>query len=699
MRRKFIFISSVITSFLVVLGLIFFSLNNRYNQYRFAPNAQSVESVETNRVWLKINSSTWTIDNAITQIHYFNGSSSPNTIWPGVPLSYDLANEAYYYDLPHDVSNYMFTRVDSYYNYLNAKTADLSYTNSINKIYTISGAISGSGEITVTGSYSAFSPLTTTKVSTFMTTLDDGSYICDYNHTLKELNYYYHGLSSFERKQYQETLLYDGVSGSDRLNYLLSKYQIHHESVSSLTAKLELDKTALSVPSSTLISFDLEMFGENGSFISWTSSRSDVLKIINNVATVIPTSSNVTLTLNATLKLLNESSQKSFSVVVEKDPSIQSVNVTWTINLPYAIPSGRQLSIGTDLNDWNPSNTSWGEVSKVSDTQYRFSKSFLKSSESESFVMLYKWVLYSNSDTDMWYGVENAPNNQNRSMTISYASSTLSKTDTISSFENVTSGGSTPVGQGKLTVTSVGGRTIRIYTPSNYNASNTNVRYPVIYMHDGQNLFDVSTSFSGEWEVDEAIENLMSSHNWSGMIAVGIDNTSNRMGEYMYPTGYISYGGSTPSGDVYMNLIVNTIKPYVDTNYNTLPDRESTLLGGSSMGGLISFFGGLHHLNTFGTIMAFSTSTQLVSNANTNVPNTLSSLNQNLLTNTKFFLYVGTSGDGTSSWPDTYKGYLTAKGVPDNNVQTYLGQGYSHNEHAWSIHFPIALKWAMGFGL
>ena len=269
-----------------------------------------------------------TIDNAITQIHYFNGSSSPNTIWPGVPLSYDLANEAYYYDLPHDVSNYMFTRVDTYYNYLNAKTADLSYTNSINKIYTISGAISGSGEITVTGSYSAFSPLTTTKVSAFMTTLDDGSYICDYNHTLKELNYYYHGLSSFERKQYQETLLYDGVSGSDRLNYLLSKHQIHDESVSSLTAKLELDKTALSVPSSTLISFDLEMFGENGSFISWTSSRNDVLKIINNVATIIPTSSNVTLTLNATLKLLNESSQKSFSIIVEKAKSIQSVNVT-----------------------------------------------------------------------------------------------------------------------------------------------------------------------------------------------------------------------------------------------------------------------------------------------------------------------------------------------------------------------------------
>lgn len=183
------------------------------------------------------------------------------------------------------------------------------------------------------------------------------------------------------------------------------------------------------------------------------------------------------------------------------------------------------------------------------------------------------------------------------------------------------------------------------------------------------------------------------------MIAVGIYNTSNRMGEYMYPTGYISYGSSTPSGDVYMNLIVNTIKPYIDSHYNTLSSRENTLLGGSSMGGLISFFGGLHHLNTFATIMAFSTSTQLVSNGNTNVPNTLNSLNQSLLANTKFFFYVGTSSDGTSSWPETYKGYLTAKGVSSNNIQTYLGQGYSHNEYAWRVHFPIALKWSMGFGL
>lgn len=689
--------TTIIIFILTVYSLM--SPSSLLKNNRSYSEAQVVETIQTKRVWLKIASVSWLSNNAKTQIHYFNGVNTPQTSWPGVPLSFDENNDAYYYDLPNDVPDYMFTRVDINGNYLKAKTYDLKYANSINQIYTISGAISGTEEATVTGNFTTFQPLTTSRVSTFSQNLDNGNYICNYDAFLKELNYYYHGLTTFEKEQYNSLLLYDGVNGEARINYLLNHHQTLEETSASLVAKLESDKNSLTLPLTITNSLTLPEVLPLGSVVLWSSTNPDVINIHNGVAKITPQNKSIVVTLNATLKLLDETTMKTINITVEKDTDTVMVSVTWTINLPFALPSGRTLTIGSNLNDWNPSNTSWGEVNKISNTQYTYTKVFMQTDNLETIAMEYKWVLYSASDANEWYGVENAPNNQNRQVTISFANETQSFTNTISSFENISNGSSTPTGRGTLTVTQVGGRTIRIYTPPGYNASNTSLKYPVIYMHDGQNLFDASTSFSGEWEVDETIERLMSELNWGGAIAVGIDNTNNRMGEYMYPTNYISYAQTTPVGDIYMNLIVNTIKPYIDNNYNTLSDRANTLLGGSSMGGLISFFGGLHHLDTFGTLLAFSSSTQLVSNPSTNIPNTLNSLNQNLLKNTKFFLYVGTSSDGDRNWPATYQGYLLNAGVTSTNIQTYIGQGHSHNEYAWRVHLPIALKWAFGYGL
>lgn len=207
---------------------------------------------------------------------------------------------------------------------------------------------------------------------------------------------------------------------------------------------------------------------------------------------------------------------------------------------------------------------------------------------------------------------------------------------------------------------------------------------------DGQNIFDKNTSFSGEWGVDETISGLIAASSFKGAIVVAIDNSTDRMGEYTYNHDYLS---GTKHGDVYMKYLVETVKPYVDSHYNTLTTRESTAIGGSSMGGLIAFFGGLAHLETFGQIIALSTSTQQVSNGETNIPLTLAKLNASLLKTTKFFLYVGTSSDGNANWPSQYKGYLTAAGVLEANVKTLIGTGFTHNEYAWQTHFPYAIEW------
>jgi len=99
-------------------------------------------------------------------------------------------------------------------------------------------------------------------------------------------------------------------------------------------------------------------------------------------------------------------------------------------------------------------------------------------------------------------------------------------------------------------------------------------------MHDGQNLIDPRTSNTFvDWQVDETADSLIIKGEIEPVIIVGINNTAARAQEY----------NKTPLGELYMKLIVEKIKPFVDKNYRTLPDRLNTTVGGSSMGGLISF--------------------------------------------------------------------------------------------------------------
>ncbi|MFN2396927.1 MAG: alpha/beta hydrolase-fold protein, partial [Bacteroidales bacterium] len=130
-------------------------------------------------------------------------------------------------------------------------------------------------------------------------------------------------------------------------------------------------------------------------------------------------------------------------------------------------------------------------------------------------------------------------------------------------------------------------RRIWIYLPPDYDQTQKN--YPVIYMHDGQNLFDVETSFMGEWEVDETLNDL-AARGYNVPIVVGIDNGGNhRANEYLpYFFSNLNAGGE---GDEYMEFIVETLKPFIDNEYRTLPDRENTGIIGSSLGGVISLYG------------------------------------------------------------------------------------------------------------
>jgi predicted alpha/beta superfamily hydrolase len=152
-------------------------------------------------------------------------------------------------------------------------------------------------------------------------------------------------------------------------------------------------------------------------------------------------------------------------------------------------------------------------------------------------------------------------------------------------------------------------RNIDVWLPPGYEEDRR--RYAVIYMHDGQNLFDPRTSFIGvDWGVTEAMERLMAQRRVAGAIVVGIWNTPERVREYLPQKPIESsrgalvrarpmYGGP-PLSDDYLRFVVEELKPYVDAHYRTLPDRQDTFIMGSSLGGLISIYALCERPEVFG---------------------------------------------------------------------------------------------------
>lgn len=144
-------------------------------------------------------------------------------------------------------------------------------------------------------------------------------------------------------------------------------------------------------------------------------------------------------------------------------------------------------------------------------------------------------------------------------------------------------------------------RRIWIYLPPDYDA--TEKRYPVFYMQDGQNVFDAATSFAGEWEVDETLDALHAQGDWGAIVVAIANGEGNRADEY-HPWPNPQFGGG--QGDLYMDFIVDTLKPFIDANFRTLANRRNTGLGGSSSAGVISYYGAVREPDAIGRVLAFS---------------------------------------------------------------------------------------------
>ncbi len=144
-----------------------------------------------------------------------------------------------------------------------------------------------------------------------------------------------------------------------------------------------------------------------------------------------------------------------------------------------------------------------------------------------------------------------------------------------------------------------GERKIWMYLPKDYKTSNK--KYPVLYMHDAQNLFDAKTSFAGEWSVDETLDSLNAK-----VIVVGIEHGNDQRLAELTPYANEKYGGG--KADQYLSFLVNTLKPYIDENYRTKSNKKNTAIMGSSLGGLVSFYAVMKYPKVFSKAGIFSPS-------------------------------------------------------------------------------------------
>lgn len=229
-------------------------------------------------------------------------------------------------------------------------------------------------------------------------------------------------------------------------------------------------------------------------------------------------------------------------------------------------------------------------------------------------------------------------------------------------------------------------RRIWLYLPPDYETSGKS--YPVLYMHDGQNLFDAQTSFAGEWEVDETLNQLFD-QGYPVPIVVGIDNGGGeRINEYS-PWAHVGYGGG--DGDLYMQFIVETLKPYIDDHYRTMPGRDYSGIMGSSMGAFISHYGALKYQDVFTKAGIFSPSYWFSDSLWTFTR--LAGVEPEM----RFYLMCGgNEGQGTINDMSAMQDSLLALGMPENNLNFKIIPGGSHSESLWRQDFGEAYLWLFG---
>lgn len=233
-------------------------------------------------------------------------------------------------------------------------------------------------------------------------------------------------------------------------------------------------------------------------------------------------------------------------------------------------------------------------------------------------------------------------------------------------------------------------RDLLVWLPPTYHTSER--RYPVLYMHDGQNVFDALTSFAGEWGVDESMTQLASEGVEAIVVALpSIDGHPFGVRQEEY-SPFVGEGGRGGRGDAYLAFLVESVKARVDKDFRTLPTVSHTGIAGSSLGGFISLYALYARPDVFGFAGAFSPYLQFSEEI-------FSAVREAPETSASVYLDVGTNETGDDEGDAKYVTsvkrmavLLEAKGV---RLRFVVEEGGRHHEAAWSRRFPTAARWLL----
>ena len=249
-------------------------------------------------------------------------------------------------------------------------------------------------------------------------------------------------------------------------------------------------------------------------------------------------------------------------------------------------------------------------------------------------------------------------------------------------------------------------RKIRVILPNDYY-QNIHAKYPVIYMHDGQNLVDPSGVSGYSWDVAKSITKLVDQKVIEGVIIVGIDSDDTyRIPEYTNAISKKAEKGIKkftkgalflPEAHLYGKFIVEVLKPYIDAHYRTKSDRENTAIAGSSCGGNVSMYLGTVYNEIFGIIGAFSPAYWIVKE---DLFDRVA--NKNYLDNTKIYHDMGGKENKFLSVFTCVKDakkfdQILTKKITDSSRRLFiLDKKATHTELFWQDRFPHFISWAFG---
>ena len=221
-------------------------------------------------------------------------------------------------------------------------------------------------------------------------------------------------------------------------------------------------------------------------------------------------------------------------------------------------------------------------------------------------------------------------------------------------------------------------RRVWIYLPKEYKSGTAS--YPVLYMQDGQNIFDDATAFAGEWKVDEYLDNIQTGK----IIVVAIDNgDKKRMTEYNpYDNEKLGKG----EGKKYADFLVKTLKPFIDKKYRTEKDKANTAIAGSSLGGLISLYATLKYPKVFGATGVFSPAFWLAPQIFTDIEK------KGKKVSSKIYFYAGKLESEVMT-SGTVKAYEAMSKLSKATMQKVIRDDGKHNESTWRTEFQLFYQW------